>query len=494
MGLCRKKKYSPREQDDQRERTPSEKSQEEGKVGLKRNISLLQGVSIIVGVIVGSGIFVSPVGVLKHSGSVGVSLILWFVCGLFSALGAICYAELGVTIPRSGGEYIYVMEAFGPLPAFMILWINFICIGSVSNAANALIFATYVIKPFFPDCDPPMVALQLIAVLGITFLSIINCFNVSWAAKVAVLFTVTKISALLLVIVVGFIGLFQGKTQYLTNTFEGSSTDIGPFALAFYSGFWAFAGWNYLNFLVDELKNPVRNLPLAILISLTTVTVLYLLANVCYLTVLSPTEMLESSAAVAVVFADRTLGVMSWIMPVLVACSVFGTINSEIISMSRVFYMGALEGQLPSVVAMINYKYMTPGPAVLIMMIATVIFVAAGDIYYLIELSGLAFAVMLVAATGGLIYLRIVRPEIHRPIRLPLIFPIILFIWTIIIVVLTVYQQPTESLIGLAIFASAIPVYLVGVVWTNKPKSVTNFSESLTRSIQKMGLLVAPDS
>ena len=186
MPLCRKKRYSPREQQD--EQTPSEKSNDDGKVALKREITLLQGVSIIVGVIVGSGIFVSPVGVLKHAGSVGLSLILWVVCGLFSGLGAICYAELGVTIPRSGGEYIYVMEAFGPLPAFLILWINFICIGAVSNAANALIFATYIVKPFFPACDPPTVALQLIGTIGISEYARILCSSsLEWVVEQAIL-------------------------------------------------------------------------------------------------------------------------------------------------------------------------------------------------------------------------------------------------------------------------------------------------------------------
>ncbi|XP_064636136.1 large neutral amino acids transporter small subunit 1-like isoform X1 [Lineus longissimus] len=482
MGLC-KRKSSP----------PVEITRaDDGKIRLKREIGLIHGVSIIIGVIVGSGIFVSPVGVLSHVHSVGLSMVLWTVCGVFSALGAICYAELGTTIPRSGGEYIYILEAFGGLPAFMCLWINFICIGAVANAANSLIFATYILKPLFPECDPPEIALQLVATVSITFLTAINCFNVKWAAKMAIVFTVAKLAALALVIVVGFIYMGKGRTQYLTNTFEGSNYSVGPFALAFYSGFWAYAGWNYLNFLIDELQNPKRNLPLAIIISLGTVTVTYLLANVCYLTVLSPAEMLESSA-VAVLFADRTLGVMAWIMPVFVACSVFGTMNSEMLSMSRVFHTGAIEGHLPSIMAMINYKWLTPAPAVIVLAIFTLLFLISNDIFYLIELTGFCYTMLICAAIGCLLYLRWKRPDMVRPIKLPLAIPIFLFFWTLFIVFLTIYQQPMESLIGIGIFLSGIPVYLLGVTWSKKPKAFTNLTDKVTIVFQKIFMVVYPD-
>lgn len=136
-------------------------------VQLKKQINLFHAVCIIVGIIIGSGIFVSPVGILQNVKSVGMSCVMWAVCGVFSALCALCYAELGVTIPESGGEYTYIKRAFGDFPAFLAMWINFIIICPVCVAASCLIFATYILRPFFLDCDPPVTSIRLIAALVI---------------------------------------------------------------------------------------------------------------------------------------------------------------------------------------------------------------------------------------------------------------------------------------------------------------------------------------
>jgi len=145
--------------------TVTEKMTVDTVVKLKKQISLLQSVAIIVGIIIGSGIFVSPVGILRNVKSVGMSCVMWAACGVFSGLCALCYAELGACIPQSGGEYIYIKRAFGDFPAFLCLWINFIIISPVGIAASSLIFATYVLKPIFPDCDPPPSVLRLLAAL-----------------------------------------------------------------------------------------------------------------------------------------------------------------------------------------------------------------------------------------------------------------------------------------------------------------------------------------
>ncbi len=137
-------------------------------IKMKKEIGILQAVSIIFGVIVGSGIFVSPVGVLRYSNSVGLSLIMWIVPGVFSMLGALVYAELGVRIPKSGGEYAYILEAFGGLPAFIVMWITFVIIGGVSCAANSIVFAEYILQPFYPDCAIPSHVVSMIALAGLS--------------------------------------------------------------------------------------------------------------------------------------------------------------------------------------------------------------------------------------------------------------------------------------------------------------------------------------
>ena len=132
-------------------------------VRLKKQINLFQAVCIIVGIIIGSGIFVSPVGILLNVKSVGMSIVMWAVCGVFSALCALCFAELGACIPESGGEYIYIKRAFGDFPGFLAMWINFVVICPVCVAASCLIFATYILRPLYPDCDPPSTSIRLLA-------------------------------------------------------------------------------------------------------------------------------------------------------------------------------------------------------------------------------------------------------------------------------------------------------------------------------------------
>lgn len=133
------------------------------KVQLKKEINLFNAVCIIVGIIIGSGIFVSPVGILQNVKSVGMSCVMWTVTGLFSTLCALCFAELGACIPESGGEYIYIKRAFGDFPAFLALWINFVIICPVNVAASSLVFATYILRPLYQDCDPPITSMRLLA-------------------------------------------------------------------------------------------------------------------------------------------------------------------------------------------------------------------------------------------------------------------------------------------------------------------------------------------
>ncbi|XP_031350861.1 putative L-type amino acid transporter 1-like protein MLAS [Photinus pyralis] len=141
-----------------------DKDKIEDEIVLKPKMSLMNGITVIVGSIIGSGIFVSPAGVLKYTGSVNVSLIVWTVSGVFSMVGAYCYAELGTMIKKSGADYAYIMETFGPFLAFIRLWIECMIVRPCSQAIVALTFSVYVMKPLFPECQPPEDAARLLAV------------------------------------------------------------------------------------------------------------------------------------------------------------------------------------------------------------------------------------------------------------------------------------------------------------------------------------------
>lgn len=152
--------------------------------------------------------------------------------------------------------------------------------------------------------------------------------------------------------------------SHFENPWQGSQTSPGHIALSFYSGLFSYSGWTYLNFVTEELRDPYRNLPRAIYISLPAVTIIYALANIAYFAVLTPMEVLSSSA-VAVTFGNRILGKMSWMMPLSVACSTFGGLNGGIFASSRLYFVGARSGHLPSFLAMINLRYITPMPSII---------------------------------------------------------------------------------------------------------------------------------
>ncbi|GFN77537.1 amino acid transporter [Plakobranchus ocellatus] len=144
-----------------------EQEGDEEEVVLQQKLGLMNGITVIVGCIIGSGIFVSPRGVLIHTGSVGMSLIIWFLCGVYSMIGAYCYAELGTAIVRSGADYAYIFEAFGPFLAFLRLWVECIIVRPCTTAIVALTFARYITEPLFPDCEQPTLAVTCLAAICI---------------------------------------------------------------------------------------------------------------------------------------------------------------------------------------------------------------------------------------------------------------------------------------------------------------------------------------
>uniref|UniRef100_A0AC34PVF0 Amino acid transporter n=1 Tax=Panagrolaimus sp. JU765 TaxID=591449 RepID=A0AC34PVF0_9BILA len=456
-----------------------------GPVNLRRKITLFNGCAIIVGVIVGSGIFVSPTGVLQHTGSGGLSIVVWIFCGFYSMLGALCYAELGTMIPTSGGDYTYILEAFGPLPAFLFLWIALIIVNPTSLAVIGITCGNYLLKPVFPDDAVPEVASRLLAACIILLLTVINCFSVRWSTRIQDFSSVGKIAALVVIIFSALVYVLRGNTQNFNWEALNRDANYAPaaIALAFYSGVFSYSGWNYLNFVTEELQEPNKNLPRAIYISLPVVTIIYLLVNLAYFAVLTPREVLQSDA-VAVTFASLAMGPLSFLIPIFVAVSCIGTLNGIIFTCSRMFFAGARNGHLPSIFAMISIKNRTPMPSIVLLGSSAVVMLFFDNIYALINYLAFGESAVVTMAVAGLLKIRLTQKDRERPIKFPIGVPVAFLVLCTYILVCPFFEKPMELIYAAAIIASGIPVYFIFVVWQTKPQILLKPWESLTRVIQ----------
>lgn len=251
---------------------------QEGRIRMARNLGLFNGVAMMLSVVIGSGIFVSPRGVLEDAGSVGASLVIWSVCGLLCLLGALCLSELATSISSSGGEYTYIRLAYGPLPAFLYLWVTFTIILPCSNAISALTFSKYVLQPLYlpgattcawlvswlrdaPEVreasstfeQPPDQATQLLALALLLMLTYVNCASVKLSIRIQNSLTFAKVLALVLVISLGLRGLltnWQPGGQHNGHNFDSWSSvwantqsSVPRLAQALYAAFYTYAGW-----------------------------------------------------------------------------------------------------------------------------------------------------------------------------------------------------------------------------------------------------------
>ena len=238
-----------------------------------------------------------------------MSLIIWVAAGLFVTFGSFVYIELGLLLSLSGGDYSYIFEAFGGFAGFMRLWVEAIVVRPCTATIVALTFSQYILVAFRGGNVNDYPALYIgVAAFMLVFQTFINCISVKASVWVNNVCTIAKVLALTVVIGIGAYALIVGTPGAYDNfadPFAGSQYNPGSIAVGFYSALFAYQGWNYLNFIIEEVKNPEVVLPRAVLISVFTVIAIYVLCNIAFFTALSPAELLSSSAAAIVSFLSR---------------------------------------------------------------------------------------------------------------------------------------------------------------------------------------------
>ncbi|XP_035829641.1 b(0,+)-type amino acid transporter 1-like [Aplysia californica] len=315
----------------------------------------------------------------------------------------------------------------------------------------------------------------------------VNCHSVALATRVQNFFTVAKLLAVLVIVVGGFYMMAKGHTEHIREGFDDTSRNPSTIALAFYDGLWAYDGWNNLNYATEELKNPYVNLPRAIMLGIPLVTVCYLLTNLSYLAVMSKEEIMLSHA-VAVTWGDRMLGVMSWLIPVFVVASTFGSSNGCLFSSGRLTFSAGRDGHFPQFLSFLQIDRNTPMPAVYFTMAVSMCLIIPGDLSTLIDFFSFASWLFYGLTTTALLILRVTEPNMERPYKVPLPVPILVLVASIYLVVAPIIQNPGVQFVYAVIFILVGLVVYVPVVYLGVQ---LDFMVTVTKWLQKL-MKIAP--
>uniref|UniRef100_A0A4Y0BFQ2 b(0,+)-type amino acid transporter 1 n=1 Tax=Anopheles funestus TaxID=62324 RepID=A0A4Y0BFQ2_ANOFN len=458
--------------------------------GLKREMGLMSAINVIISVMIGSGIFVSPTAALRYSGSVGFCLVVWTVCGGISLLGALCFAELGTVVPRSGAEYAYLIEAFkkshsfwGPLPSFICAWVYVMILRPAEIAVIILTFAEYSILPFrhllgleYMPAEDLHLLIKLIGILGLGIITYINLSSVKLYVTINNVFGFCKVFACLVVIFGGIYQLAIGNTENLAGGFQGTNTSPGHIALAFYNGLWAYDGWSSVTTITEEIKKPEVNIPRSIIIAVPIITGLYVFMNLAYMTVLSMGEMIASEA-VGIDFGDRALGSFSFLIPLGVALATFGCALSIQFGVTRLCYVASQEGQMLEPLSYIHVRRSTPAPAVAMQGVLALAFILVGNIETLIEFASFLIWFFYGAAVVALLALRRTQPNVHRPYKVPLIVPYITLAVSVFLSIVPVISDPSPKyLFAVGFILSGVLVYTPFVYYKVRPRWINKLT------------------
>ncbi|XP_031177277.1 b(0,+)-type amino acid transporter 1 isoform X2 [Sander lucioperca] len=423
---------------------------------MKREIGLIGGVSLVAGTMIGSGIFMSPQFVLAYVGSPGASMVIWALSGVVAMFAVLSYTELGTVISESGGEFIYILRIYGSCPAFFAAITFILVVKPFSIAAMAISIAEYSLAPFYTGCLPPQLAVKCAAAVAILVVAIVNILNVRIAVKVQVVFLVAKVLALAFIVIGGIVELIQSsrvlvENLKVENAFKGTQYSLSTVGMAFYQGLWSYAGWYNLNYVTEELKRPEVNLPRAVVIAISLVTGLYLLVNVSYLTVMTPKELMSSSA-VAVTWGNKVLGSWGWIMSVAAALSAFGSLNGTFFSGGRVCFVAAREGHMPDILAMAHVHRLTPSPALIFTTVVSLLVLIPGDFQSIVNFFSFTAWFFYAITLSGLLYLKIKKPELPRSYRVPIVLPIVVLMAAIFLVLAPIIDNPQIEYLYVTLF------------------------------------------
>lgn len=440
-------------------------------VQLDRRLGPLDGAAIVVSNVIGGGIFLLPAFVAQSVTHPWAMLAVWATGGALVFTGAMAYAELAALRPRAGGEYVYLREAFGPLAGFLTGWTSFIAGFSGAIAASAVGLASYLSRfvPAAGDATPllalPLGSFQIVvspqalfAIAVIAMLSTVHMFGLGPGRIVQNLLAGAKVALLVGFVVLGF-GLGDGDVAHF-----GAGGTVSPalWVLALIPVMFSYSGWNAAAYVAEEMRDPGRNVPLALGLGTVVVVVIYLLLNALYVYALPVTEFATVDVRVVDAAADRlfgpvTAGPFAAASVVMIAAS----ISAMVLAGPRVYYAMARDGQFPAFAARLHPKYRTPSLAIAAQGAWASLLVLTGRFEQLVEYTGFSIVLFAGIAVASLFVLRRRHPDEPRPFR-AWGYPVAPFVFaaaSALIVVNALWRSPVTSGAGVLVILAGLPVY-----------------------------------
>jgi APA family basic amino acid/polyamine antiporter len=451
---------------------------------LVRGLGPVATTAIVVGNVIGTGVFLKSRVMTCNVGTPGRVITVWIVAGLLSLAGALTYAELAAMWPRAGGEYVFIRNAYSSSLAFLFGWTRFFASGAGSLAALAVGFAiflnvlltgtlnvTYFSVNVF-GYQLPFGRLQLVALSAIAFVTLVNCASVSVGGKFATTLTAIKIGSIV-ALGVGVLIFARGTwANFLLQDSGGACEGVGAaarggsagFAAAMLGALWAYNGWNEMTFVSGEVKNPKRNIPLALATGMIICMVLYVFVNTTYFYVLTPTAVasVPATSSVAAVVVESFLGnIAVALIAAAMMISTLGALHTSTMANSRIPFAMAQDGLFPKPLARVSGRTRVPVRSLLVQGIWAGVLALSGSYDtltdYVIFVNWLFFALVIVS----IFFVRRRVPQAdgaYRAWGYPVV-PLLFLATTAWLLISTLTTSPVRSLIGLALVALGLPVY-----------------------------------
>ncbi len=423
---------------------------------LQRKLGFLDALAIVVGMIIGGGIFVVPNLVARSLTSSSAILALWVLAGVVSFFGALACAELGAAIPATGGQYVFLREVYGPVGGFLFGWTMF-AVGRTAQVSWLAVTLAFYVSYFIPlgAWDSKLLGIAVILVFAA-----VNYRGVSAGALVQKGFTAAKIAGLLIIIGSGL--LYRGHTAAATAS-AAATFSLGQFGVAAIACLLAYDSWVSVSFVAGEIKNPQRNIVLALAGGLAICIAVYTLANLAYLHVLSIPE-IAASDHVGASAAERVLGPAGGsLVSAIILISIIGTLNGAFLTSPRIYFAQARDGLFFRRFGEVHPRFRTPGFAIGAQAIWSIVLLLSGTYESLTDYAMFAMWISYGLMVLGLMILRRKRPEMPRPYRM-WGYPVTAVVFLAVAVWFvgnTLITRPGPALAGLGFIATGVPVYFV---------------------------------